>query len=97
MSSNLGSFTIQAGMGNYLVYWSTTSALNMLVMTYAHLYMEKSWKINACCPGYMATDLNNFRGAGRIEDGAINAVRLATLGKDGETGTYSNKEVSMPW
>lgn len=69
----------------------------MLVMSYAHLYREKGWKIHACCPGYVATDLNNFRGVGKVEDGAINAVRLSTLGKDGETGTYSNKEGPMPW
>jgi NAD(P)-dependent dehydrogenase (short-subunit alcohol dehydrogenase family) len=97
MSSNLGSFTVQAGKGNYPVYRSTKSALNMLVMSYAHLYREKGWEINACCPGYVATDLNNFRGVGRVEDGAINAVRLATLGKDGETGTYSNKKSPTPW
>jgi NAD(P)-dependent dehydrogenase (short-subunit alcohol dehydrogenase family) len=97
MSSTVGSFTIQSGMGHYPIYRSTKSALNMLVMTYAHLYKEKGWKINACCPGYVATDLNNFHGLGKVEDGAINAVRLATLGKDGETGTFSNKEGPIPW
>jgi NAD(P)-dependent dehydrogenase (short-subunit alcohol dehydrogenase family) len=78
-------------MGNYPIYRSTKSAFNMLVMKYGHFYRKKGWKINACCPGYVATDLNNFRGVGRVEDGPINAVRLATLGKNGETGTYSNR------
>jgi NAD(P)-dependent dehydrogenase (short-subunit alcohol dehydrogenase family) len=97
ISSDLGSFTLKRAIGNYPVYRSTKSALNMLVMTYAHQYREKGWKINACCPGYVATDLNKFRGVGNVESGAINAVRLASLGRDGETGTYSNKEGPMPW
>jgi NAD(P)-dependent dehydrogenase (short-subunit alcohol dehydrogenase family) len=97
ISSILGSFGEQSDMGSYPVYRSTKSALNMLVMSFAHLYREKGWKINACCPGYVATDLNNFHGVGTVESGAINAVRLATLRKDGETGTYSNKEGPIPW
>ncbi|KAJ7683716.1 putative carbonyl reductase [Mycena rosella] len=34
---------------------------------------------------------------GTVEDGAKGAVRLATLGEDGETGTYSEKEGPLPW
>jgi NAD(P)-dependent dehydrogenase (short-subunit alcohol dehydrogenase family) len=79
------------------VYRSTKSAPNMLVISFAHLYMEKGRKINACCPGYVATDLNNFHGVGKVKSDAINAVRLATLRKDGERGTYSNKEGLIPW
>jgi NAD(P)-dependent dehydrogenase (short-subunit alcohol dehydrogenase family) len=97
ISSNLGSFGKRVNLGSYPVYRSTKSALNMLVMSFAHLYREKGWKINACCPGFVATDLNNFRGVGKVESGAINAVRLATLDKDGETGTYSSKEGPIPW
>jgi len=97
ISSGLGSFGNQASMGSYAVYRSSKTAINMLVMTYAHRYREKGWKINSCCPGFVATDLNNFRGVGKVESGAINAVRLATLGKDGETGTYSSKDGPYPW
>jgi NAD(P)-dependent dehydrogenase (short-subunit alcohol dehydrogenase family) len=97
ISSGLGSFRNQSAMGNWAVYRSSKSAINMLAMQYAYRYKEKGWKINSCCPGYVATALNNFRGAGTAESGAINAVRLATLGKDGETGTYSSKEGPVPW
>jgi NAD(P)-dependent dehydrogenase (short-subunit alcohol dehydrogenase family) len=97
ISSDLGSFGKHLAPGGYPVYRSTKSALNMLAMTYAYNYREKNWKINACCPGYVATDLNHFHGVGSVESGAINAVRLATLGKDGETGTYSNKEGPLLW
>jgi len=97
ISSGLGSFGNQSAMGDYAVYRSSKTAINMLVMTYAHRYREKGWKINSCCPGFVATDLNNFRGVGKVESGAINAVRLATLGKDGETGTYTSKDGPYPW
>jgi hypothetical protein len=35
--------------------------------------------------------------AGPVEEGAVNAVRLATLGADGETGKFSNKDGPVPW
>ena len=40
---------------------------------------------------------------GKLENGALNAVRLALLDKDGETGTYTqyNEETdeyaTLPW
>jgi NAD(P)-dependent dehydrogenase (short-subunit alcohol dehydrogenase family) len=98
MSSNLGSFgwNISDGL-MHPAYRSSKTTLNMLCLTYAQIYRGKGWKINACCPGYVATHLNSFAGMGTAESGAINAVRLATLGVNGETGTYSNKEGRIPW
>ncbi|CAK1357078.1 unnamed protein product [Cercospora beticola] len=54
-------------------------------------------KINACAPGFRATALNNFGqggsfAPGKIEDGANNAVRLSLLGKDGESGTFTEMD-----
>ncbi|KAI1718630.1 short chain dehydrogenase domain-containing protein [Ditylenchus destructor] len=34
--------------------------------------------VNACCPGYVATDLNNHKGHKTIEEGADNPIYLAT-------------------
>jgi len=98
MSSSLGSFRRNWSDGlRHPVYRSSKTTLNMLCLTYAQKYRERGWKINACCPGYVATQLNEFMGGGTVESGAVNAVRLATLGVDGETGTYSNKEGLIPW
>ena len=57
-----------------------------------------------------ATNLNNFATAGtqspipgKLEDGAMNAVRLTLLGKDGETATFTSRDDktgeirSLPW
>ena len=97
VTSTLGSVALDAVPGIAPIYRSTKSALNMLTVQYAHRFRKKGWKINANCPGYLATNLNNFRGDGTAESGAINISRLATLGKDGETGTFSNKEGLCPW
>ncbi|KAK9243394.1 hypothetical protein V1506DRAFT_568422 [Lipomyces tetrasporus] len=76
-------------------YKSSKSALNMLMLHYAKMLSEEGFKVNSCCPGYVATNLNGYRGTGSV--GAINACKLATLGNDGESGTFSNKEGIIPW
>lgn len=80
-------------------YSSTKSAMNALSAHYSKKYADKGWKVNACCPGYVATALNNavLSEATDPKNGAINAVRLATAGPDGETGTFSNKEGPIQW
>jgi NAD(P)-dependent dehydrogenase (short-subunit alcohol dehydrogenase family) len=54
-------------------------------------------KVNAVCPGFTATDMNNFAGTGTVEDAAREPVRLALLDADGPTGTFSNAEGPFPW
>lgn len=76
-------------------YSATKSALNQLTLHYVARY--PTWKINLTCPGYLATNLNAFKGFGPVSDGAINTSRLATLGKDGETGTWTDKEGPIKW
>lgn len=54
---------------------------------------DMTWKFNSSCPGLCRTNLNDYDEYG--EDpavGAINAVRLATLEKGGESGTFSNRD-----
>ncbi|KUI56571.1 Carbonyl reductase [NADPH] 1 [Cytospora mali] len=84
-----------------LEYWHYTtskSALNMLALHYAVRYEGRDdWKWNLCCPGYCATNLNEFAGTHPPEHGAINACRLATLGPDGESGTFTDKDGVVPW
>ncbi|KAJ7744237.1 hypothetical protein DFH07DRAFT_834768 [Mycena maculata] len=103
VSSDLGSLTWRAdpqGKYNFVdvpAYRCSKSAMNMLALGYAHRFRGQGWKVNIHNPGYTATDLNGHSGPGTVEDGAKNAVRLATLGDDGETGTYSEKEGPIPW
>ncbi|KAJ6620367.1 putative carbonyl reductase [Mycena sp. CBHHK59/15] len=104
VSSDLGSLTFRAnpeGRHNFVngpAYRCSKAAMNMLALGYAHQFLGKpGWKVNIHNPGYTATDLNGNMGAGTVEDGAKNAVRLATLGEDGETATYSEREGPLPW
>ncbi|KAL5366103.1 putative retinol dehydrogenase [Aspergillus floccosus] len=78
-------------------YSTSKAALNMLMVYYANILREKGFKVNASCPGYIRTDLNSYCGTGTIDEGAANLVRLATLRKDGETGTFSTAQGPRPW
>jgi NAD(P)-dependent dehydrogenase (short-subunit alcohol dehydrogenase family) len=102
-SSTVGSLT-QAADFDYPwskapipAYRTSKAAMNMLMLYYAATLREKGFKVNASCPGYIGTNLNSNRGTGSIDDGAINLVRLATLGPDGETGTFSTAQETRAW
>ncbi|KPM34982.1 hypothetical protein AK830_g11597 [Neonectria ditissima] len=100
VSSTLGSLTLKADAnlgapfrkGNFGVYTHSKAALNMLALHYATDYEDDArWKFNIADPAYhCGTKLNGFRGTSAPELGAISACRLATLGADGETGTFTN-------
>ncbi len=53
--------------------------------------------INAACPGFVATDLNGFRGVRTPQHGAATAIRLATLPDDGPTGEFFDDAGVVPW
>ncbi|KAJ7626923.1 hypothetical protein FB45DRAFT_56279 [Roridomyces roridus] len=103
VSSDLGSLTFRADPEGRnvdipaVVYRSSKAAMNMIALAYAARFRERGWKVNVHNPGWTKTDLNYNRGTGTVEDAAKGAVRLALLGPDGETGTYSEKEGVIPW
>ncbi len=78
-----------------LTYPSSKSALNMITTQLAKAF--PAMRINAADPGYTATDFNNHRGFQTVEEGAEIIVRLASLGADGPTGTFSNSAGPVPW
>jgi len=79
-------------------YASSKTATTMLAAHYIVKYKgDSSWKINVSCPGYCATGLNNFAGSDDASLGALNSVRLATLGADGESGTFTDRHGPLPW
>ncbi|CEJ62862.1 hypothetical protein PMG11_11347 [Penicillium brasilianum] len=78
-------------------YSTSKAALNMTMVYYANILREKGFKVNASCPGHIRTDLNNHRGTGTLDEGAVNLIRLATLPKDGESGTFSTAQGPQLW
>lgn len=105
VGSSLGSLTLKADPTSTIfavdqadVYAASKTAEHYLVLTYAARYHDDpSWKINIACPGHCATNLNGYGGEDTSENGSLNAVRLAVLGADGETGTFSNRFGPLPW
>ena len=55
-------------------------------------------KINLVSPGFTSTALNNFAGTESVEDGSREVVRVALLGPDGPTGTFTGwEDATIPW
>jgi NAD(P)-dependent dehydrogenase (short-subunit alcohol dehydrogenase family) len=79
-----------------IVYGSSKAAVSMLTVQYAKTF--PGIKFNAVEPGFTATDLTPFSGAGQpVEKGAEVIVRLATVGKDGPTGSFQESEGELAW
>jgi NAD(P)-dependent dehydrogenase (short-subunit alcohol dehydrogenase family) len=102
VSSAVGSLALNADptnryrsmSGTYA--WSKT-ALNAVTIALASDLESAGIKVNAVCPGFTATDLNNFQGTRTVEQAAREPVRLALLDANGPTGTYSNEDGPLPW
>jgi len=80
-----------------LAYNSSKTALNMMTVLFASELRDTPIKVNAADPGFTATDLNQHRGTRTVEQGAAEAVRLATLPADGPTGGYFSDNGPVPW
>jgi NAD(P)-dependent dehydrogenase (short-subunit alcohol dehydrogenase family) len=103
VSSGLGSlaFTTEPGhvyaQNPLLAYNSSKTALNAITVSYANELRGTPIKVNAADPGYCATDLNHHSGPRTPAQGAVAAVRLATLPADGPTGGFFDDEGEVAW
>ena len=79
------------------VYPASKTALNAMTLAMAIELESTNIKVNAACPGFTKTNLNNYAGTQSVEEGAREPVRLAPLGPDGPTGTFSNAAGPLPW
>ena len=80
--------------GNYSV---SKAAAHAVMLAFAIALEKTSIKVNAACPGFTSTALNNFNGTRTVEEGAREPVRLALIGADGPTGTFSDEDGPVPW
>jgi NAD(P)-dependent dehydrogenase (short-subunit alcohol dehydrogenase family) len=78
-------------------YSASKTALNAMTLSMAIELEPTGIKVNACSPGFIATNLNDYAGTGTVEEGALEPVRLALLGPDGPTGTFSRTGEVIPW
>jgi NAD(P)-dependent dehydrogenase (short-subunit alcohol dehydrogenase family) len=79
------------------VYSPSKTALNAMTLAMAIELEGTPIEVNDACPGFTATNLNNYTGAQSVEEGAREAVRLALLDADGATGTLSSASGPVPW
>lgn len=101
IGSSLGSTTIvtdPARMESNLTlldYASSKAAVIMLTVQYAKALPKL--RINVVEPGYTATDLNAGRGHQTVEEGTEIIIKMATVGPEGPTGTYQDRNGTLPW
>jgi NAD(P)-dependent dehydrogenase (short-subunit alcohol dehydrogenase family) len=103
VSSGVGSLSRTLGPGGehlreiFGMYSASKTALNAVTVGFALELEADGIKVNAACPGYTKTALNNFQGTRTVEQGAREPVRLALLDDNGPTGGYFNDEGPLAW
>lgn len=104
VSSGVGSLTINAnrGYGNHALYSpgyaASKTALNAITLAMMVELEDTDIKVNLVSPGFTSTNLNGFEGTDTVEDGSREVVRVALLGPDGPTGTFTRWEnQTIPW
>jgi NAD(P)-dependent dehydrogenase (short-subunit alcohol dehydrogenase family) len=104
VSSGVGSLTTNADP-NYPyhslfgpIYPASKAALNAMTLAMMVELEATDIKINLVSPGFTSTNLNSFAGTESIEDGSREVVRVALLGPDGPTGTFTRwEDTTIPW
>jgi NAD(P)-dependent dehydrogenase (short-subunit alcohol dehydrogenase family) len=83
-------------------YGPSKTALNAYTIALAYELKDTPFKVNVVDPGFTATDFNQHRGKGKVEDAAGFVAKYALLGADGATGKFFSKEIEdgtevSPW
>lgn len=84
------------------VYHSSKAALNMYTIVLAYELRDTPFKVNAVDPGFTATDFNQHRGTGSVEEAGTRIVKYAILDANGPTGRFISEENNpetgeIPW
>jgi NAD(P)-dependent dehydrogenase (short-subunit alcohol dehydrogenase family) len=95
VSSALGQMaSMGAGTPAYRI---SKAALNAATAVFAAEMRGTPVKINAACPGWVATDMGGAGAPKTASQGADTAVWLATLPNDGPTGGFFQDRQPIPW
>ena len=84
------------------VYPASKAALNMYTIDLAYELRDTNFKVNAVCPGFVATDFNNHRGTGTVQEAGTRIAKYAMIDADGPTGKFISEEYNpetgeTPW
>lgn len=104
VSSGVGSLTLNADPGfayrKHFTpgYAASKTALNAITLAMMIELEGSGITVNLVSPGFTSTNLNNFEGTETLEDGSREVARVALLGPDGPTGTFTRWEnATIPW
>ena len=104
VSSGVGSLTTNADPAySYRaffgpVYPASKAALNAVTLAMMLELESTAIKVNLVSPGFTKTNLNGYEGSESVEDGSREVVRVALLGPDGPSGTFTRWEnATIPW
>jgi NAD(P)-dependent dehydrogenase (short-subunit alcohol dehydrogenase family) len=80
------------------VYPASKTALNAMTLAMMVELESTRIKVNLVSPGFTKTNLNGYEGLESVEEGSREVVRVALLGPDGPSGTFTRWEnVTIPW
>ncbi|MFO0629278.1 MAG: SDR family oxidoreductase [Polyangiales bacterium] len=104
VSTTLASLTHAADPTHRIAAWNmlfgyaaSKAVLHAFSVRLAHELRPQGIKVNAVCPGYVATDFNAHRGVRTVTEGAEIIVRMATLDEDGPTAGFFDEAGVVPW
>ena len=81
----------------YPAYRLSKTALNALTRITAVELASHGVKVNACCPGWVKTEMGGPDATRTVEEGADTPVWLATLPDDGPTGGFFRDRKPIAW
>lgn len=80
------------------VYPASKTALNAVTLAMMIELESTGIKVNLVSPAFTKTNLNGYEGTESVEDGSREVVRVALLGPDEPTGTFTRWEnTTIPW
>ncbi len=80
------------------VYPASKTALNAITLAMMVELEGTPIKVNLVSPGFTKTNLNGYAGTDSLEDGSREVVRVAMLGPDGPSGTFTRADnVTISW
>lgn len=84
------------------LYPASKAALNMYTINLAYELRDTPFKVNAVCPGFVATDFNGHRGTGTVQEAGTRISKYAMISDDGPTGKFISEEYNpetgaCPW
>jgi NAD(P)-dependent dehydrogenase (short-subunit alcohol dehydrogenase family) len=95
VSSGAGSFDESS---DYAPAYSVSKAgLNMMTVQLAASLRGSGVLVNACCPGWVRTDMGGPSAPRSPEEGADTPAWLATLPDEGPTGGFFRDREPIPW